>query len=218
MFKKSIPIIFIGLSIVVAMLVLGWCVFVKSDEPVSVIVVDDVDDEVVDDVGDDDVPDDVDDNNNSEIDISNWETYRNEEFGFEVKYPEDWTNVNSESVILFSENGPIGSRFGFCATEKNVYGNPFWFSIYCIPNIKNIKELEYFDFAHSGDVVYYDDYSIVKVGHEEGFFEIKEKSGHFIAYIKIRDDNYFQISYHDPEIDSLRSKTEQILSTFKFTK
>ncbi|MBI2097688.1 MAG: hypothetical protein HYT46_02025 [Candidatus Vogelbacteria bacterium] len=28
--------------------------------------------------------------NGSEIDTSNWKTYRNDEYGFEVKYPEEW--------------------------------------------------------------------------------------------------------------------------------
>lgn len=60
MFKKSIPIIFVGLSVVVAMLVLGWVVFVKIDEPVQAPVVDDGDNEIViDDVGDDDIDDNV---------------------------------------------------------------------------------------------------------------------------------------------------------------
>ena len=83
MFKKSIPIIFIGLSIVVAVLVFGWSVFVKVDEPVSVMVVDNGNGGVV--------VDDVDDNNISEIDVSNWKTYQNEEYGFEFKYPLEYT-------------------------------------------------------------------------------------------------------------------------------
>ncbi|MCK5122768.1 MAG: hypothetical protein KAQ87_01300 [Candidatus Pacebacteria bacterium] len=211
MFKKSVPIIFIGLSIVVAMLVLGWVVFVKTDDPVQVPVVSDGDGKVI--------SDDLSNNDISGVDISDWKTYRNEEFGFEIKYPEDWDNKNSESVILFSENGPVGSRFGFRATEKDIYESPFWVNVYCIPDIENIGELEYFDFAHSGDKVYHDGYDIIKIGHtQEEFFRIKNKTGSFVAYIKIRNRNYFQISYHDPGIDNLRDETEQLLSTFKFTK
>ena len=33
-----------------------------------------------------------------ETDISNWQTYRNEEFGFEVKYPEEWTAINPNLI------------------------------------------------------------------------------------------------------------------------
>ena len=32
-----------------------------------------------------------------EIDTSNWKTYRNEEYGFEVKYPEEW-EISSEKA------------------------------------------------------------------------------------------------------------------------
>ena len=97
MFKKSIPIIFIGLSVVVAMLVLGWVIFVKPEVPVQVpvtgkdeIISDDVFDDVKEDDVMDDVDDNIDDNSISEIDTSDWKTYRNEEFGFELKYPEHW--------------------------------------------------------------------------------------------------------------------------------
>ena len=43
---------------------------------------------------------------NSEIDTSNWKTYRNEEFGFEVRYPKQW-NIN-ESAPAFPDSNAIG--------------------------------------------------------------------------------------------------------------
>ena len=64
MFKKSVPIIFVGLSAVVAMLVLGWSVFVKTDEPVQVSVVSDK--EIV---SNGDISPIVEDNNNFEENI-----------------------------------------------------------------------------------------------------------------------------------------------------
>ena len=76
----------------IAALVLGWAVFVKREvvAPVQAPVVNN-NDIISNGVEDDDVLDDmdnsVDDNDISEIDISNWKTYQNEEFGFEVKYP-----------------------------------------------------------------------------------------------------------------------------------
>jgi len=80
MFKKEIPSIFVGLSVVVAVLVFGWVVFIKSEVPVQVPVVDDGDVSPV-----------IEDNNNSEINISDWKSYRNEEYGFEFEYPLEYT-------------------------------------------------------------------------------------------------------------------------------
>ena len=98
MFKKQLPIIFIGLCVVIAILVLSWTVFVKQEVvvPVQAPVVED--DEIIpDDVEDDDVPDD----DISEIDTSDWKVYQNKEYGFEMKYPEDfsfWEALNSPKI------------------------------------------------------------------------------------------------------------------------
>lgn len=81
MLKKELPIIFIGLSAVVAMLVLSWTVFIKPDiaAPVIVPVVSD-DNKIV--VFDDDVLED---------ETADWQIYKNEEYGFEFEYPLDYT-------------------------------------------------------------------------------------------------------------------------------
>ena len=41
------------------------------------------------------------------VDTSNWLTYRNEEYGFEVKYPKEWNIVNSQygnGIIFYGED------------------------------------------------------------------------------------------------------------------
>lgn len=41
-----------------------------------------------------------------EVDISNWKTYRNEEYGFEVKYPTDWFAIEDSRGINFTPLSP----------------------------------------------------------------------------------------------------------------
>jgi len=97
-------VIFIGLCAVVATLVLSWTVFVKTEVPVREPVADNGNGKIVDDVNDD-VPDDTDndteDDDISKIDTSDWEVYKNEEYGFEMKYPKDFELSESESDRLY---------------------------------------------------------------------------------------------------------------------
>jgi len=41
-----------------------------------------------------------------EDEIADWQTYRNEEFGFEFQYPKDWENVSSSHLVI-SQNQMI---------------------------------------------------------------------------------------------------------------
>jgi len=129
MFKKQLPIIFIGLCVVIAALVLGWSVFVKTEVPVQIPVINDENEnDVVDDnnnVENDDIPNDPDDDI-SEIDISDWKVYKNEEYRFEMKYPlnyvlkEVWTdyillrkieNEKTEwSISITAEHDRLGTN------------------------------------------------------------------------------------------------------------
>ena len=42
--------------------------------------------------------------NSSSIDTSNWQTYRNEELGFEIKYPNDWRIESQDGSAIISCN------------------------------------------------------------------------------------------------------------------
>ena len=108
MFKKQLPIIFIGLCVIIATLVLGWSVFVKTEVvvPVQAPVVED--DEIIpDDVEDDDVPDD----DVSKIDTSDWKTYKNEIIGIEFKYPRNWDTLKPDDMGDTMRNGKRYNSF-----------------------------------------------------------------------------------------------------------
>ena len=105
MFKKELPIIFIGLCVVVAVLVLGWAVFVKTEMvvPARELVVDDSNDET--EISDDDVPDDIEDD--SEINDSDQKAYK---------------IVDISDKFLFVENSSVHPmRFAYGSLPDTIY-------------------------------------------------------------------------------------------------
>jgi len=86
-----------------------------------------------------------------EIDTSTWKTYRNEEYGFEFKYPEDWVKFEYQdklnNLIVSMENKefkyPYGSdgdiRF-FVRIYKSDFDFKEWFEKEGLYGDNNIKE------------------------------------------------------------------------------
>ncbi len=71
-----------------------------------------------------------------EIDTSDWKTYRNEKYGFEVRYPNDWqlSPYSDEGEQIFF---PIG---GLDPYSPNARGDEYWITVVRIVAIAGVKD------------------------------------------------------------------------------
>src|SRR3989338_226935 len=133
-----------------------------------------------------------------EIDISTWQTYRNEEFGFEVRYPEDWKIESS-----------FPGRLGPGQTEFRAGANPqiFAFGSEGVDLTREEGEMNMY-VAPDG---YFDcsNYTNLSGDDVKLFFERNSEKDELEF---CRSDVYFRFS----RITVSREIFNQILSTFRF--
>ena len=151
------------------------------------------------------------------IDTSDWRTYQNEEFGFEMKYPEDWEytfkDINSHfqgsvlmenSVSFRPKNDHPNANFEVAFNNSPIKNND-----YCLNNkeetiyINNIKAVKCKLSLNP------DGYKDVSVFGYEGDLGTK------IFFSKNSNYNYV-IYFKDETIADYKIVLNQILSTFKF--
>ncbi|HEX9722076.1 MAG TPA: hypothetical protein VGA53_02325 [Candidatus Paceibacterota bacterium] len=154
------------------------------------------------------------DNEQSEIDTSGWQTYRNDEFGFEVKYPAYLNDinegVNKESFSARSGDDPI-------------------FSIKVISNEPSLEDyLKRFNDSRTAEHTEFDPVVILKEGatHVGIYGAIQYETAQYAApsfsietYLQGTNGTIVRLTTTrlDKDIDdSMRQLNDQILSTFRF--
>ncbi|SRR6056297_449183 len=77
----------------------------------------------------------------SDVDDSEWRTYQNKEYGFEVKYPKNW-EYKENKIQLKNDKKLRGDKFITVTfgTRESFPGGHFW-SISVLSNPKNIEEI-----------------------------------------------------------------------------
>ncbi len=153
-----------------------------------------------------------------ENETSDWQTYRNEEFGFEVKYPSYVSGINGYGKELLDEKSRIqltfsGFDFGDLDINHTYNCRLFIRDKNSINANSIINRLEKYDWENHF-VPKEIDGSNVKMIQKDGYGTI----GYYFVNVYFVDDNYlynFEISGEKYKKDTI-DDFEKILSTFKF--
>lgn len=147
-----------------------------------------------------------------------WKTYRNEEYGFEVRYPENWFVYDNETPPC------AGGIRGFVFINKNELSDCFFadtlpadFYIY----VSEIPEEPWGPLPRSTE---YNTYTSYEIAGEEGVMNIRTEKSEgprrkdTLIYVNHEGKQYV-LSFPNTDFEGTHEAVyDQILSTFKFTK
>ncbi|HTY39561.1 MAG TPA: PsbP-related protein [Candidatus Paceibacterota bacterium] len=158
-------------------------------------------------------------------DMSGWQTYRNEEYGFEIKYPADWKE-NKATIASFS--GQATLLAGAHMMEKSYTMWPGEFDVQVYADDKNLSLDEWINENQPRDpsggtlVRSIKNASLAGIAAKElmifGFDHTRRviiaPKGGRVYYLEMETGE----NPNDPKLEKHEAEVELILSTFKFMK
>lgn len=146
--------------------------------------------------------------------VVQWQTYKNDQYGFEFKYPSDWrttAETNPDTLLGLSRNDSDNSDIyiSFIKNPKNM-SIPQFFAEYSSTS----------DMAVSNPFESKNNVEKLVVGGLDGYkFIIPGAIANEVVAIKLINGNILEIQRHldnTSEADSIKEVYNQILSTFRF--
>ena len=156
-------------------------------------------------LSDDKISNDLEDNKvESKTDTSDWKTYRNKEYGFELKYPLDFKEQKAESdtILLTTKIDKVSSNYFTVSIRKNYKINQI------LSSVKDVEEI------NIGDYLGYKYFYIEGVGMSEVVLIQTGQDALSISFDLIGGEKNFATA--DDKKTYIQDYFNQILSTFKF--